>query len=155
MKSHVLLTVWCHISCEAAGEFWHWSLSGVKGLNSFWKLHGEAYQANILADKAQQSLPGIIALVLSVMNHRPTIQWSMLTSLAIIQHLPPSCCVLLWQGVLSCRGRKVLMVDADGATKFSDLSRLMDSLETLTDAVWWIFFLNLVYPLPPLALYWQ
>ena len=33
MKSQVLLTVWCHISCEAAGEFWHWSLSGVKGLN--------------------------------------------------------------------------------------------------------------------------
>ena len=32
MKSKVLLTVWCHISCEAAGEFWHWSLSGVKGL---------------------------------------------------------------------------------------------------------------------------
>ena len=30
--SQVLLTVWCHISCEAAGEFWHWSLSGVKGL---------------------------------------------------------------------------------------------------------------------------
>ena len=32
MKSQVLLTVWRHISCEAAGEFWHWSLSGVKGL---------------------------------------------------------------------------------------------------------------------------
>ena len=24
--------LWCHISCDAAGEFWHWSLSGVKGL---------------------------------------------------------------------------------------------------------------------------
>ena len=34
MKSQVLLTVWGHISCEAAGEFWHWSLSGVKGLNN-------------------------------------------------------------------------------------------------------------------------
>ena len=32
MKSQILHTVWCHISCEAAGEFWHWSLSGVKGL---------------------------------------------------------------------------------------------------------------------------
>ena len=32
MKSQVLHTVWCHISFEAAGEFWHWSLSGVKGL---------------------------------------------------------------------------------------------------------------------------
>ena len=32
MKSQVLHTVWCHISYEAAGEFWHWSLSGVKGL---------------------------------------------------------------------------------------------------------------------------
>ena len=44
MKSQVLHTVWCHISCEAAGEFWHWSLSGVKGLignlhflKLFWK----------------------------------------------------------------------------------------------------------------------
>ena len=34
MKSQVLHTVWCHISCEAAGEFWHWSLSGVKGLRA-------------------------------------------------------------------------------------------------------------------------
>ena len=34
MKSQVLHTVWCHISCEAAGEFWHWSLSGVKGLKN-------------------------------------------------------------------------------------------------------------------------
>ena len=34
MKSQVLHTVWCHISCEAAGEFWHWSLSGVKGLTN-------------------------------------------------------------------------------------------------------------------------
>ena len=33
MKSQVLLTVWCNISGEAAGEIWHWSLSGVKGLN--------------------------------------------------------------------------------------------------------------------------
>ena len=32
MKSQVLQTVWCHIPCQAAGEFWHWSLSGVKGL---------------------------------------------------------------------------------------------------------------------------
>ena len=34
MKSQVLLTVWCNISGEAAGEIWHWSLSGVKGLRS-------------------------------------------------------------------------------------------------------------------------
>ena len=34
MKSQVLLTVWCNISGEAAGEIWHWSLSGVKGLSS-------------------------------------------------------------------------------------------------------------------------
>ena len=32
MKSQVLHTVWCNISGEAAGEFWHWSLLGVKGL---------------------------------------------------------------------------------------------------------------------------
>ena len=36
MKSQVLLTVWCNISGEAAGEIWHWSLSGVKGLNRAW-----------------------------------------------------------------------------------------------------------------------
>ena len=35
MKSQVLLTVWCNISGGAGGEIWHWSLSGVKGLNSF------------------------------------------------------------------------------------------------------------------------
>ena len=32
MKSQVLHTVWCNISCEAAGEIWNWSLLGVKGL---------------------------------------------------------------------------------------------------------------------------
>ena len=32
MKSQVLLTVWCNISGEAAGEIWHWSFSGMKGL---------------------------------------------------------------------------------------------------------------------------
>ena len=33
MKNHVLHTVWCYISGEAAGEIWNWSLLGVKGLN--------------------------------------------------------------------------------------------------------------------------
>ena len=32
MKRHVLHTVWCNISGEAAGEIWKWSLLGVKGL---------------------------------------------------------------------------------------------------------------------------
>ena len=32
MKSQVLHTVWAYISGEAAGEIWHWSLSGVTGL---------------------------------------------------------------------------------------------------------------------------
>ena len=32
MKSQVLHTVQCNISAEAAGEIWHWSLLGVKGL---------------------------------------------------------------------------------------------------------------------------
>ena len=32
MKSQVLHTVWRNISCEAAGEIWQLSLSGVKGL---------------------------------------------------------------------------------------------------------------------------
>ena len=32
MKSHVLHTVWCYSSGEAAGEIWNWSLLGVKWL---------------------------------------------------------------------------------------------------------------------------
>ena len=32
MKSHVLHTVWCNISGEAAGEIWNWSLLGVREL---------------------------------------------------------------------------------------------------------------------------
>ena len=32
MKSQVLHTVWCNICNEAAGEIWHWSLLGAKGL---------------------------------------------------------------------------------------------------------------------------
>ena len=32
MKSQVLLTVWCNITGEAAGEIWTSSLSGVRGL---------------------------------------------------------------------------------------------------------------------------
>ena len=32
MNSQVLHTVWCNISAEPAGEIWHWSLLGVKGL---------------------------------------------------------------------------------------------------------------------------
>ena len=36
-------------------------------------------------------------------------------------------------GVLSCRGRRVLMADADGATKFSDVTRLDDKLNSLPD----------------------
>ena len=33
MKSQVPHTMWCNITGEAAGEVWHWSLSGVKGLS--------------------------------------------------------------------------------------------------------------------------
>ena len=32
MKSQVLHTVCCYISGEAAGEIWHWSILGVKGI---------------------------------------------------------------------------------------------------------------------------
>ena len=38
MKSQILLTVWCNISGGAGGEIWHWSLSGVKGLTTFWEV---------------------------------------------------------------------------------------------------------------------
>ena len=39
MKSHVVHTVWCNISAGAAGEIWHWSLLGVKGLMK-WQVSG-------------------------------------------------------------------------------------------------------------------
>ena len=38
MTSHVLHTVWCRISGEAAGEVWKWSLLGVKGLTSLTRI---------------------------------------------------------------------------------------------------------------------
>ena len=34
MKSQVLHTVWCNVSGEIAGEIWHWSLLGAKGLST-------------------------------------------------------------------------------------------------------------------------
>ena len=37
MKSHVLHTVWCNISGEAAGEIWNWSALGLKGVIQFSK----------------------------------------------------------------------------------------------------------------------
>ena len=37
------------------------------------------------------------------------------------------------QGTLSCRGERVLMVDADGATKITDMERLEKALSKLTD----------------------
>ena len=33
MKSQILHTVWCNITCEAAGGIWTWSLLRVKGLS--------------------------------------------------------------------------------------------------------------------------
>lgn len=36
------------------------------------------------------------------------------------------------QGMLSARGKRCLMVDADGATRFSDLSKLETALDKLT-----------------------
>ena len=37
------------------------------------------------------------------------------------------------QGVLSSRGEKILMVDADGATKFSDLDNVEKALDNFED----------------------
>ena len=34
MKSQVLHTVWCNISCEDVGEMWNWSLLGVQLLKN-------------------------------------------------------------------------------------------------------------------------
>ena len=49
MKSQVLLTVWCNISGEAAGEIWHWSLLGVKGL--------KPWQNGTIPSRASSSQP--------------------------------------------------------------------------------------------------
>lgn len=35
------------------------------------------------------------------------------------------------KGILGCRGKFCLMVDADGATKFSDLDKLMKELDRI------------------------
>ena len=37
------------------------------------------------------------------------------------------------QGMFSSRGRQLLMVDADGATKFSDFTKVQNSLNQLVD----------------------
>lgn len=48
---------------------------------------------------------------------------------------------------MSSRGRRILMVDADGASKFSDLSRLQIALEDLNGKkvggkkIFWSYFL--------------
>lgn len=37
------------------------------------------------------------------------------------------------QGVLSCRGRLVLMADADGATKFADIEKVEEGLQSISE----------------------
>ena len=51
MKSHVLHTVWCDISGEAAAEIWHWSLLGVKGL-MFQTASGTTMSGSVLLHSA-------------------------------------------------------------------------------------------------------
>ena len=59
MKSQVLHTVWCNISCEAAGEIWHWSLSGLKGLTMemFSDITMFAFLANLFFHGSPQFIP--------------------------------------------------------------------------------------------------
>ena len=47
IKSQVLHTAWCNISGEAAGEIWHWSLLGVKGLILYSVFLGRFQWANM------------------------------------------------------------------------------------------------------------
>lgn len=37
------------------------------------------------------------------------------------------------QGTLSCRGRLILMADADGATKFADIENVEEGLESIDE----------------------
>ena len=57
MKSQVLHTVWCHIYCEAAGEFWHWSLSGVHQCTPFPLPQWHATSAGIVQFRLVQHQP--------------------------------------------------------------------------------------------------
>ena len=61
MKSQVLHTVWCHISCEAAGEFWHWSLSGLKGLTCRRKI-GRFTPQDLMGEHRKQNASTIIEI---------------------------------------------------------------------------------------------
>ncbi|NXD70775.1 ALG5 glucosyltransferase, partial [Eolophus roseicapillus] len=40
-------------------------------------------------------------------------------------------CISLLEGVFSSRGKKILMVDADGATKFADIEKVEEGLKNL------------------------
>ncbi len=46
-------------------------------------------------------------------------------------HECPSHQILLFQGMLSARGKQLLFADADGATTFEDISKLQDKLKDL------------------------
>lgn len=37
------------------------------------------------------------------------------------------------QGTLSCRGKLILMADADGATKFADVEKVEEGLQSISE----------------------
>lgn len=37
------------------------------------------------------------------------------------------------QGALSCRGKLILMADADGATKFADIEKVEEGLQSISE----------------------
>lgn len=50
-------------------------------------------------------------------------------------------CLPHLKGVLSSRGKVILMADADGATKFSDIEKVEAGLNDLSPKpVWWCSF---------------
>ena len=58
MKSQVLHTVGCTISAEAAGEIWHWSLLGVKGLRQLYSSWTDLKAPDQPSSSALSSEPG-------------------------------------------------------------------------------------------------
>lgn len=55
------------------------------------------------------------------------------------------CCLSHLKGVLSSRGKVILMADADGATKFSDIEKVEAGLNDLSPKpVWWCSFFFVV-----------
>ena len=100
MKSQVLHTVWCHISAEAAGEIWNWSLLGVKGLELV------AYRFEVWLAKTQQEAASsphtnVYGVALDILGAGGAVRVSSHT-LSFLFCLLPLCVIIITQLWLAC-----------------------------------------------------